>query len=193
MEQLDYNLLFRWFVGLSLDDAVWDPTVFTKNRERLLQGDIARALFERVLAQATARQLLSAEHFTVDGTLIEAWAGLKSFKPKGVRPTAPPDDPGNPTVNFHGERRSNATHASTTDPEARLMRKGHGREAKLSYHGHVLMENRHGLAVDSCVTQAMGTAERETALAMATNLPRGATLGADKRYDTPGLVDCLRR
>src|SRR3989441_4405229 len=147
MEQLDYHLLFRWFVGLSMDDPVWDPTVFTKNRERLLQGDIARAFFEQVLAQAQARQLLSAEHFTVDGTLIEAWAGLKSFKPKGARPTPPPDDPGNPTVNFHGEPRSNATHASTTDPEARLMRKGKGREAKLSDHGHVLMENRHGLAV----------------------------------------------
>jgi transposase len=131
MEQLDYNLLFRWFVGLSMDDRVWDPTVFTKNRERLLQGDIARAFFERVLAQAQAQQLLSAEHFTVDGTLIEAWAGLKSIKQKGA-PAPPPDDPGNPTVNFHRERRSNATHASTTDPEARLMRKGNQHEAKLS-------------------------------------------------------------
>jgi transposase len=192
MEQLNYNLLFRWFVGLSMDDPVWDATVFTKNRERLLQGDVARAFFERVLAQAKARQLLSAEHFTVDGTLIEAWAGLKSFKPKGARPTTPPDDPGNPTVNFHGEQRSNATHASTTDPEARLMRKGPGREAKLSYHGHVLMENRCGLAVDTCVTQATGTAERETALAMATNLPPGATLGADKGYDTTAFVGSLR-
>jgi transposase len=123
MEQLDYNLLFRWFVGLSMDDPIWNPTVFTKNRERLLRGDIARAFFERVLAQAQGRQLLSAEHFTVDGTLIEAWAGLKSFKKKGTGST-PPDDPGNATVNFHGERRSNATHASTTDPEARLARKG---------------------------------------------------------------------
>jgi transposase len=192
IEQLDYNLLFRWFVGLSLDDPVWDPTVFTKNRERLLQGDIARAFFERVLAQAKARQLLSAEHFTVDGTLIEAWAGLKSFKTQGAPPTPPPDDPGNPTVDFHGERRSNATHASTTDPEARLARKGRGREAKLSYQGHVLMENRHGLAVDGCVTQATGTAERETALAMASNLPAGATLGADKGYDVPGFVDAVR-
>jgi len=154
IEQLDYNLLFRWFVGLSMDDPVWDPTVFTKNRERLLRGDIARGFFERVLAQAEARQLLSTEHFTVDGTLIEAWASLKSFKPKGTLPPAPPDDPGNPTVNFHGEQRSNATHVSTTDPEARLIRKASGREAKLSYHGHVLMENRHGLAVDGCVTQA---------------------------------------
>jgi transposase len=193
IEQLDYNLLFRWFVGLSMDDPVWDPTVFTKNRERLLRGDIARAFFDRVLAQAQARQLLSTEHFTVDGTLIEAWASLKSFKPKGGPPTPPPDDPGNPTVNFHGERRSNATHGSTTDPEARLMRKGTGREAKLSYHGHVLMENRHGLAVDGCVTQATGLAERETALAMATNLPAGATLGADKGYDVAGFVDALRQ
>jgi transposase len=191
MEQLNYNLLFRWFVGLSMDDPVWDATVFTKNRERLLQGDIARAFFERVLAQATAQQLLSAEHFTVDGTLIEAWASLKSFKKKGTAAT-PPDDPSNPTVNFHGEKRRNATHASTTDPEARLMRKGHGREAKLSYHGHVLMENRHGLAIESCVTQATGTAEREAALAMARSLPRGATLGADKGYDTAGFVEDLR-
>jgi transposase len=191
MEQLNYNLLFRWFVGLSMDDLVWDATVFTKNRERLLQGDIARAFFERVLAQAKARQLLSAEHFTVDGTLIEAWAGLKSFKKKGT-PATPPDDPGNPTVNFHGERRSNATHASTTDPEARLARKGHQHEAKLSYQGHVLMENRHGLVVESCLTQASGIAERETALAMATNLPAGATLGADKGYDTAGFVAGLR-
>src|SRR5438874_13779830 len=126
MEQLDYNLLFRWFVGLSMDGEVWDVTVFTKNRERLLRGDIARAFFERVLAQAQQRQLLSVEHFTVDGTLIEAWAGLKSFKQKGTAPP-PPDDPGNPTVNFHGERRSNATHASTADPEARLARQGSGR------------------------------------------------------------------
>jgi transposase len=191
MEQLNYNLLFRWFVGLSMDDPVWDPTVFTKNRERLLQGDIARGFFERVLAQAKAQQLLSAEHFTVDGTLIEAWAGLKSFKQKGAV-SPPPDDPGNPTVNFHGERRSNATHASTTDPEARLMRKGSQHEAKLSYHGHVLMENRHGLAVDARVTPATGTAEREAAVAMAAGLRRGATLGADKGYDTTGFVAQLR-
>jgi transposase len=191
MEQLDYNLLFRWFVGLTMDDPVWDATVFTKNRERLLRGDIARAFFERVLAQAQGRQLLSAEHFTVDGTLIEAWAGLKSFKKKGAA-GPPPDDPGNPTVNFHGERRSNATHASTTDPEARLTRKSRGHEAKLAYQGHVLMENRHGLVVDTCVSQPTGIAERETAVAMATNLRRGATLGADKGYDTRGFVAALR-
>jgi IS5 family transposase len=174
-----------------MDDPVWDPTVFTKNRERLLRGDIARAFFERVLAQAQGRQLLSGEHFTVDGTLIEAWAGLKSFKRKGHRPQ-PPDDPGNPTVNFHGERRSNATHASTTDPEARLSRKSQGHEAKLAYQGHVLMENRHGLVVDTCVSQATGIAERETAVAMATNLQPGATVGADKGYDTRGFVAALR-
>jgi transposase len=137
MEQLDYNLLFRWFVGLAMDDPIWDATVFTKNRERLLRGDIARAFFERVRAQAEHRGLLSDEHFTVDGTLIDAWASLKSFKRKDA-PPAPPDDPRNPTVNFHGERRSNATHASTTDPQALLYRKGDRREAKLCYQGHVL-------------------------------------------------------
>jgi transposase len=191
MEQLDYNLLFRWFVGLSLDDAIWEVTVFTKNRERLLRGDIARAFFERVVAQAQARRLLSAEHFTVDGTLLEAWAGLKSFRRKDT-PAPPPDDPGNPTVDFHGERRTNATHASTTDPEARLARKSKGHEAQLAYQGHVLMENRHGLVVDTCVTQATGVAEREAALAMAINLQAGATLGADKGYDTAGFVAALR-
>ena len=169
MEQLDFNILYRWFVGLSLDAPVWDVTVFTKNRERLLAGDIAQAFFAAVVTQAQARQLLSSEHFTVDGTLIEAWAGLKSFTRRDtVNPT--PDDPGNPTVDFHGERRSNATHISTTDPEARLMRKGRGQEAKLSYHGHVLMENRHGLAVGARVTVATGTAEREAAVAMAGRL-----------------------
>ena len=191
MEQLDYNLLFRWFVGLKADDRIWDATVFTKNRQRLLDGDIARAFFNRVVAHARERGLLSDEHFTVDGTLIEAWASLKSFKSKGT-PPAPPDDPGNPTVNFHGERRSNATHASSTDPEARLFRKGNAHEAKLYYQGHVLMENRHGLAVDGSLTPATGFAEREQALAMATQLPAGATLGADKSYDTRDFVDGLR-
>ena len=191
MEQLDYNLLFRWFVGLKADDRIWDATVFTKNRQRLLDGDIARAFFDRVVAHARERGLLSDEHFTVDGTLIEAWASLKSFKSKGT-PPAPPDDPGNPTVNFHGERRSNATHASSTDPEARLFRKGDAHEAKLYYQGHVLMENRHGLAVDGSLTPATGFAEREQALAMATQLPAGATLGADKSYDTRDFVDGLR-
>ena len=163
MEQLDYNLLFRWFVGLSADDPIWDATVFTKNRQRLLEGDIARAFFDRVVAQARQRGLLSDEHFTVDGTLVEAWASLKSFKPKGT-PPVPPDDPGNPTVNFHGERRSNATHESTTDPEARLCRKGKGREAKLAYLGNLLMDNREGLAVGAQVSIATGDAETLAAL-----------------------------
>ena len=191
MEQLDYNLLFRWFVGLSMDDPVWDPTVFTKNRERLLRGDIARAFFERVLAQAQGRQLLSGEHFTVDGTLIEAWAGLKSFKKKGA-PVPPPDDPGNPTVNFHGERRSNATHASTTDPEARLSRKSHGHEAKLAYQGHVLMENRHGLVVDTCVSQATGTRGTGDGGGDGHEPAARRHRGGDKGYDTRGFVAALR-
>src|SRR5262245_53962886 len=169
MEQLAYNLLFRWFVGLAMDDAVWAPTTFTKNRDRLLEGDIARAFFEDVVAQARGRRLLSAEHFTVDGTLLEAWAGQKSFKRKD-QPRTPPDDPGNPTVNFHGERRSNQTHQSTTDPEARLARKGNQHEAKLAYQGHVLVENRTGLVVDMCVTEATDSAARETAVAVHANL-----------------------
>jgi transposase len=193
MEQLDYNLLFRWFVGLNMDDAVWDPTVFTKNRERLLAGDVAQAFFARTLAQARQRDLLSDEHFTVDGTLIEAWASLKSFK-RQEAPPRPPDDPGNPTVNFHGERRSNATHVSTTDPDARLFRKAKGHEAKLAYQGHVLMENRHGLAVEGCVTRASGYGERAAALEMLDQLaPVGRiTLGADKGYDTRDFVAALR-
>lgn len=192
MEQLDYNLLFRWFVGLNMDDRVWDPTTFSKNRERLLRGEIAQRFFAQVLADA--EQWLSDEHFTVDSTLIEAWASLKSFQPKDA-PPAPPDDPGNPTVNFRGEARRNATHASTTDPQARLYRKGPGREAKLCYMGHVLMENRHGLVVDAQVTQATGTAEREAALQMVEHLPRaqGVTVGADKAYDSHDFVVALRR
>jgi transposase len=193
MEQLDYNLLFRWFVGLEMDDPVWNATVFTKNRERLLGGEIARAFFDRVVAEARERGLLSDEHFTIDGTLVEAWASLKSFKRKDTPPT-PPDDPGNPTVNFHGERRSNATHASTTDPDARLARKGHGQEAKLCYTGHVLMENRNGLAVDGCVRRASGHAERAAALELLGARDRGAgvTLGADKGYDTRDFVAAVR-
>ena len=192
MEQLDYNLLFRWFVGLNMDDAVWDPTVFSKNRERLLAGEVAQAFFDQVLAQARERELLSDDHFTVDGTLIEAWAGQKSFKRKEAEsPSPPPDDSGNPSLDCRGERRTNATHASTTDPEARLYKKAKGQEAKLAYLGHVLMENRHGLVVDTRVTQATGTAEREAALAMAEGLPgqQRVTLGADKNYDTR---DCVR-
>jgi transposase len=194
MEQLDYNLLFRWFVGLNMDEPVWDPTTFTKNRQRLLDGDIAQAFFERVLAQARTRDLLSADHFTVDATLIEAWAGLKSFRPKGKPPTTPPDDPGNPTVDFHGERRSNATHQSTTDPDAQLYRKGQGREAKLSYMGHVLMENRHGLAVRVQATAATGKAEPETAEDLVEPIAgdRRRTVGADKAFDTADFVQAMR-
>src|SRR5580698_1563514 len=165
MEQLDYNFLFRWFVGLNIDDPVWDVTVFTKNRERLLVAEVAQGFFNAVLGQAGAQGLLSNEHFTVDGTLIEAWAGYKSFKRKGDDPQPPSDDPGNPSVDFHGERRTNATHQSTTDPQARLARKGPGKEAKLSYAGHVLMENRNGIAVNGCVTQADGYAKPQAALA----------------------------
>ena len=194
MEQLDYNLLFRWFVGLNMDDRVWDATVFTKNRQRLLDGDIAQAFFERVLAQARSRQLLSVEHFTVDSTLIEAWAGLKSFHPKGKPPKQPPDDPGNPTINFHGERRRNATHESTTDPDARLYRKGNGREAKLYYMGHVLMENRHGLVMRAQATTATGTAEWHTAEDLVEEVAGGRhlTVGADKAFDTAEFVQTMR-
>ena len=194
MEQLDYNLLFRWFVGLTMDDPVWDATVFTKNRERLLRGDIHQLFFDQVLAQARDRCLLSDEHFTVDGTLVEAWAGLKSFKKKDGSDREPPDDPGNPTVNFHGEKRRNDTHQSTTDPDARLSTKGSSHEAKLCFMGHVVMENRNGLAVGGRVTQATGTAERETALELIGDIPRRKhiTLGGDKGYDTRSLVAGLR-
>jgi len=193
MEHLEYNLLFRWFVGLNVDDPVWDPTVFSKNRDRLLAGDVATAFFQAVRAEAEARDLISDEHFTVDGTLLEAWASLKSFKKVGDK-EAPPDDPGNPTVDFHGETRTNDTHASTTDPEAKLARKGKGKEAKLSYSGHVLMENRNGLAVDVAVLPATGTAERDAALDMVVDIPKldRVTLGGDKNYDTRDLVDALR-
>ena len=194
MEQLDYNLLFRWFVGLSMDDPIWDATVFTKNRERLLAGEVAQGFFQQVVGQARAQGLLSTEHFTVDGTLIEAWAGHKSFKRKNNGPQQPPDDPGNPTVNFHGEQRRNDTHQSTTDPQARLYKKATGQEAKLCYLGHLLMENRNGLVVDTQLTQATGRAEREAALAMVEKLPgwRPLTLGADKAYDTAAFVRELR-
>lgn len=192
MEQLDYNLLFRWFVGLDLDAPVWDVTVFTKNRDRLLAGEVATAFFEEVLAQAKAQRLLSDEHFTVDGTLIEAWAGQKSFKKNAAPPST--DDPGNPRVDFRGERRTNATHASTTDPEARLYKKATGQEAKLCVLGHVLMENRHGLVVDTRLTPATGTAEREAALALVTgrSTTQRITLGGDKNYDTQAFVQDLR-
>jgi len=194
MEQLDYNLLFRWFVGLSMDDPIWDPTVFTKNRDRLLRGEIAQLFFDQVLAQARDRGLTSDEHFTVDGTLVEAWAGLKSFKRKDGTGQEPPDDPGNPTLNFHGEKRRNDTHQSTTDPDARLYTKGSGQEAKLYFMGHVVMENRNGLAVGARLTRATGTAERETALNLLEDVPRRRriTVGGDKGYDVRTFVDALR-
>src|SRR5216110_3842236 len=159
MEQLNYNLLFRWFVGLNMDDAIWDVTVFTKNRERLLDGDIAEAFFQAVLQQARERSLLSDEHFTVDGTLLEAWASVKSYQRKDAKNAIPPDDPGNATVDFHGEKRSNQTHASKTDPDAKMARKGKGKEAKLSYNGNLLVENRHGLIVNTEVFEANRTAD----------------------------------
>src|ERR1700745_3311496 len=167
MEQLQYNLLFRWFVGLNMDEPVWVATVFTKNRDRLLEGEIAGLFFSGVLAQARAADLLSDEHFSVDGTLIEAWASQKSSQRKDRGEPPPPDDPGNPTVDFHGDRRSNETHESTTDADARLARKSGGHEAKLAYCGNVLMENRNGLVVDTELLQANGTAERDAALLMA--------------------------
>ena len=193
MEQLEYNLLFRWFVGLNIDDPVWAPTVFSKNRDRLLAGNVATLFFQAVLDEAKARDLISDEHFTVDGTLLEAWASLKSFKKVG-EDAPPPDDPGNPTVNFHGEPRSNATHASTTDPDAKLARKGNGKAAKLSYCASVLMENRNGLVVDATVDLATGTAERDAAFAMAGQIPGDGrvTLGGDKNYDTAAFVEDLR-
>src|SRR5579864_3722356 len=186
MEQLNYNLLFRWFVGLNMDDSVWDVTVFTKNRERLLDGDIAEAFFQAVLKQARERNLLSDEHFTVDGTLLEAWASLKSFQRKDAKQAAPPDDPRNATVDFHGEKRSNQTHESKTDPDAKLARKGKGEEAKLSYNGNLLVENRNGLIVNTELFEANGTAERDAALVMLEQIPgtKQVTVGGDKAYDT---------
>jgi transposase len=189
MEEMDYNLLFRWFVGLNADDAVWDATVFTKNRDRLLQADVAKQFLAQVVAQAGAKGLTSDEHFTVDGTLLEAWASVKSFQPKEKK-TPPPEDPGNPTVNFHGEKRSNDTHESKTDPESQLARKGPGKEARLSYSGNLLVENGNGLIVDAEVFQANGTAERDAALVMMEKLPgtKAVTVGGDKGFDTRGFV-----
>lgn len=189
MEQLEYNMLFRWFVGLSMNEAVWNHAVFSKNRERLLEGEIANEFFAVVVEQARAMRLLSDEHFTVDGTLIEAWASHKSFRPKhGKDELGGGDD-------FHGNKRRNETHESKTDPQARLFRKGRGKEAKLCYMGHVLTENRNGLVVDVALTSADGRAEREAGLAMASRLPGGrrrVTLGADKGYDTQAFVEALR-
>jgi hypothetical protein len=195
MEELPYTLLCRWCVGLDLGAPVWDVPVFTKTRDRWLAGAVASACFEQGLAQAKAHRLLSDEHFTVDGTLIEAWAGPKSFKQKtDAAPVPPTDDPGNPRVDFRGERRTHATHASTTDPEARLDKKASGQEATRCVLGHVLMENRHGVAVNALVTQATGTAAREAALALVdTRCPTPRiTLGGDTNDDTAAFVEALR-
>jgi transposase len=194
MEQLDYNLLFRWFVGLGVDDAVWDVTVFTKNRDRLLEGEIAAKFLHAVLGQPRVKALLSDEHFSVDGTLIQAWASMKSFRAKDG--SGEPPAPGrNGERDFHGERRTNDTHASTTDPEAKLFRKGKGKEAKLAFMGHALMENRHGLLVDGRVSEANGTAERDEAEMMIADRPgrRRITVAGDKGFDTAGFVRAMRK
>jgi transposase len=190
MEEMDYNILFRWFVGLNLDDAVWDATVFTKNRDRLLEAEVAKEFLGRVVAHAREQGWMSDEHFTVDGTLLEAWASLKSFQRKGQGDSSPPDDPGNPTVDFHGEKRSNQTHESKSDPEAQLARKGQGKEAKLSYSGNLLVENRNGLIVSSRVWEATGIAERYAALEMLQEIPGigRVTVGGDKGFDTAEFV-----
>jgi IS5 family transposase len=185
-------VLFRWFIGLSLDEPIWSPTVFSKNRDRLLKADVASAFFDAVLDQARDAALLSDEHFTVDGTMLEAWASLKSFQRKDAGPTPPPDDPGNPTINFHGEQRKNDTHASTTDPDARLYRKGQGKEAKLAYLGHVLLDHRHGLVANVCATAATGTAEREAALELLKPTRRAKTVAGDKNYDVASFVAGVR-
>ena len=199
IEQLEYNLLFRWFVGLSADEPVWHPSVFTKNRDRLLEGAVAEEFFSIVVEQARRKKLLSDEHFTVDGTLIEAWAGQKSFQRKDrqdddtLKPP-PVDRSSNPTLNYRKEKRSNATHESLTDRFARLFKKSKGSEAKLGYLGHVITDNRHGLVMDVCVTLATGTAERDAAVAMIQQKPAGkrVTLGADRAYDTQAFVEQIR-
>jgi len=197
-EHVEYNLLFRWFVGLRFSQAAWHPTSFTKNRDRILTAEVAGIFFEKIREQAEAKKLLSRENFSVDGTLIEAAASLKSFRPREeAGGEGGPDDPvgdhsRNPTVDFHGEKRTNKTHCSRTDPDARLARKGKGKEAKLAYAGHILVENRNGLIVDVEVTQATGTAEREAALLMLGRERRrqkkGMTVGADRGYDTKDFV-----
>jgi len=196
VERLEFDLLFRWFVGIGVDDAAWDHSVFSKNRERLLEGDIAAKFLGAILVQPRVRRLLSTDHFSVDGTLIEAWASMKSFKPKDGSDEPPTDGGGrNPEADFHGRKRSNETHASSTDPEARLYRKGQGKEAKLCFIGHGLMENRHGLLVEACLTQADGHAERVAALHMIephADRPQAITLGADKAYDVQDFVNELR-
>lgn len=198
VERLNYDLLAKWFVGLELDEAPWDASTFSRNRERLINHQVSRQFFDRVLKEAHRRRLLSQKHFTVDGTLLQAWASIKSLKPKDQDDDEdpPPGSGGggrNAESNFHGQKRSNDTHASTTDPESRLYRKGHQHPALLGYAGHVMTENRHGLVVDGEVTQATGTAERDAALRMASRLQEGATLGADKGYDTTNMVAQLRQ
>ena len=196
MDRLEFDLLFRWFVGIGIDDAAWDHSVFSKNRDRLLAGDIAAKLLGAILAQPRVKRLLSTDHFSVDGTLIEAWASMKSFKPKDGSDEPPADGSGrNREADFHGQKRSNDTHASITDPEARLYRKGAGKEAKLCFMGHALMENRNGLVVDACLTPADGHAERVAALHMIeprADRPQAITLGADKAYDAEDFVNELR-
>jgi len=190
VEEIDYNILYRWFVGLNLDDEVWDATTFTKNRNRLLEAEVAKDFLRQVVVQAQEKGWTSDEHFTVDGTLLEAWASVKSFQPRDKKSSPPPDDPGNPTVNFRGEKRSNQTHESKSDPDAQLARKGLGKEAKLSYSGNLLVENRNGLIVDSRVWEATGTAERYAALDMLQGLPGDGrvTVGGDKGFDTAEFV-----
>ena len=195
MERLEYDLLFRWFVGIGVDDAAWDHSTFSKNRDRLLEGDIAAKFLSAVLGQPRVKKLLSTDHFSVDGTLIEAWASLKSFRPKDGSDEPPAGGGRNAEADFHGKKRSNETHASTTDPDARLYRKGPGKEAKLCFTGHGLMENRSGLLVDACLTPADGHSERVAALHMIeprAERPRAITLGADKGYDTQDFVNELR-
>jgi transposase len=193
MEEIDYSILYRWFVGLNLDEQVWDATSFTKNRDRLLEAAVAKEFLAQVVERARAAGLISDEHFTVDGTLLDAWASLKSFQAKGKQ-DAPPDDPGNPTVDFHGQERSNETHESKTDPEALLARKGKGKEAKLSYNGNLLVENRNGLIVNAELLQANGRAERDAALLMLEQVPSDSriTVGGDKGFDTAEFVDQCR-
>jgi transposase len=195
MERLEYDLLFRWFVGIGIDEAAWDHSTFSKNRERLLEGDMAAKFLGAVLAEPRVKKLLSTDHFSVDGTLIEAWASMKSFRPKDGSDNPPEGGGRNAEANFHGQKRSNETHASTTDPDARLYRKGPGKEAKLSFIGHGLMENRSGLLVDACLTRADGHAERVAALHMIEPLADRSctiTLGADKAYDAEDFVNELR-
>ncbi len=193
-ERLHYDLLFKWFLDLNIIDPAFDASTFSKNKERLLENEVARKFLVVVLEEARQRKLLSEDHFTVDGTLLEAWASLKSFSPKDGN-DGPDAEEKNPSIDFHGQKRTNDTHQSTTDPEALLAKKGHGKEAKLCFTGHVLMENRNGMVVDVTFTQATGTAEREAALDMLEGVPgsRRVTLGADKGYDTQDFITMCRQ